>query len=307
MNLSRFAIRYPGDHYLWCLKLQFMKNDISVRKPQWLKSRLPSGKSYATVKQIVASHHLHTICSSGNCPNMGECWGMGTATLMILGDICTRSCKFCGVKTGKPLPPDPDEPMNVARSVELMKLKHVVITSVDRDDLPDKGASHWVNTIEAIRKINPGTTIEALIPDFDAMPHLLDRIIEIHPEVVSHNLETVRRLTPEVRSRAKYDTSLTVLRYLSEQGINTKSGIMAGLGETEDEVLETMEDLIGTGCRIFTIGQYLQPSAEHLPVAEFIRPEVFERYRDAGLRKGFRHVESSPLVRSSYHAEKHVH
>ncbi len=276
-------------------------------KPDWLKIRVPAGKSYTGLKDIVKNNKLHTICSSGKCPNMGECWGRGTATLMILGDICTRSCKFCAVKTGKPNAVDLAEPERVANSVKLMGLKHVVLTSVDRDDLPDGGASIWAETIRRIKEVMPGTTIESLIPDFDGQKSLLDMVIDAKPEVISHNLETVKRLTPRIRSRAVYHKSLEVIRYISEVGVRSKSGIMLGLGETEKEINQTMDDLIDTGCEVFTIGQYLQPTKLHLPVVEYITPEQFEKYRKTGLEKGFRYVESSPLVRSSYHAEKHVY
>ncbi|MCK5838222.1 MAG: lipoyl synthase [Bacteroidales bacterium] len=278
----------------------------TLRKPHWLKIRLPEGKSYAKIKDIVHYHQLHTICESGRCPNIADCWGRGTATFMILGDICTRSCKFCNVKTGKPLPVDPDEPMHIARSVQLMKLKHCVITSVDRDDLADGGAAFWSETIRAIKKLNPETTIETLIPDFNGEYRYLKTVIDAKPDVISHNLETVRRLTPFVRSKAKYETSLKVIRNISNSKSVSKSGVMLGLGETEDEIVQTMDDLIESGCEVFTIGQYLQPTANHLSVAEYVAPEIFEKYREIGLAKGFRFVESSPLVRSSYRAEKHV-
>ncbi len=277
-----------------------------LRKPDWLKIRIPSGKAYVKVKEIVERHKLHTICTSGQCPNMAECWGLGTATFMILGDICTRSCKFCATKTGKPDPVDPDEPRNLAESVSLMGLKHCVITSVDRDDLPDLGAGHWAETIRAVKAVNPHTTIETLIPDFQGKPELIQKVIDAGPEVISHNLETVRRITPQVRSAAKYDRSLQVLRQIAASGITAKSGIMAGLGETEAEVLETMDDLLAAGCTVMTIGQYLQPTRDHLPVADYVHPGVFEKWEKIGLEKGFRFVESKPLVRSSYHAEKHV-
>lgn len=276
------------------------------RKPDWLKIRIPIGKEYVKVKDIVNRHKLHTICTSGKCPNMGECWGLGTATFMILGDICTRSCKFCATKTGKPGKVDPKEPENLAESVGLMKLKHCVITSVDRDDLEDSGAQHWAETIRAVKKKNPETTIEALIPDFQGRVDLIQQVIDSRPEVISHNLETVRRLTPEVRSAAQYDRSLQVIEQIAVSGLTAKSGIMAGLGETEDEVLATMDDLLAVGCKVMTIGQYLQPGREHLPVAEYIHPDVFEKWKKIGLEKGFRFIESKPLVRSSYHAEKHV-
>ncbi len=278
----------------------------TLRKPGWLKIRLPEGKSYVKIKDIVHHHQLHTICESGRCPNIADCWGRGTATFMILGDICTRSCKFCNVKTGKPLPVDPDEPMHIARSVQLMKLKHCVITSVDRDDLADGGAAFWSETIRAIKKLNPETTIETLIPDFNGEYSCLETVINAKPDVISHNLETVRRLTPFVRSKAKYETSLKVIRNIAASTIVSKSGVMLGLGETEDEIVQTMDDLIATGCKVFTIGQYLQPTANHLPVAEYVAPDIFEKYKKIGLAKGFRFVESSPLVRSSYRAEKHV-
>ena len=277
-----------------------------MRKPDWLKIRLPEGKNYVKIKDIVHHHKLHTICESGRCPNIADCWGRGTATFMILGDICTRSCKFCNVKTGKPLPVDPDEPLHIARSVQLMKLNHCVITSVDRDDLADGGASFWAETIRAIKKLNPEITIESLIPDFNGEYSYLETVINAKPDVISHNLETVSRLTPFVRSKAKYETSLKVIRNIAASTIVSKSGIMLGLGETEDEIVQTMDDLIETGCEVFTIGQYLQPTANHFPVAEYVSPETFEKYKKIGLAKGFRIVESSPLVRSSFRAEKHI-
>ena len=278
-----------------------------IKKPKWLKVKLPTGQAYKAVRGITKSHDLHTICESGNCPNMGECWGAGTATFMILGNICTRSCGFCNVMTGRPLAVDILEPKKVARSVQLMKIKHAVITSVDRDDLKDGGSSIWVETINEIRKENPETTMETLIPDFKGRLKDIQPIIDVAPEVVSHNIETVRRLTKKVRIQAKYDRSLDVLRYLNEGGIKTKSGIMLGLGETEAEVVEAMHDLRGVGVSIITIGQYLQPSRKHLSVIEFITPEQFKKYETIGLSLGFKHVESGPLVRSSYHAEKHIH
>jgi len=278
-----------------------------IKKPKWLKVKLPTGQAYKAVRGITKSHDLHTICESGNCPNMGECWGAGTATFMILGNICTRSCGFCNVMTGRPLGVDVLEPKKVARSIQLMKVKHAVITSVDRDDLKDGGSSIWVETINEIRKENPETTMETLIPDFKGRLKDIQPIIDVVPEVVSHNIETVRRLTKKVRIQAKYDRSLDVLRYLNEGGIKTKSGIMLGLGETEEEVVEAMHDLREVGVSIMTIGQYLQPSKKHLSVLEFITPEQFDKYREIGLSLGFQHVESSPLVRSSYHAEKHIH
>lgn len=275
-------------------------------KPKWLRVKLPTGQAYKEVRDIVSEHKLHTICESGHCPNMGECWGEGTATFMILGNICTRSCGFCNVATGKPLEADPFEPGRVANSVKLMKVKHAVITSVDRDDLPDGGSEIWAQTVRAIRHQSPGTTLETLIPDFAGKWENLARIIQVAPEIVSHNLETVRRLTKEVRIQAKYDRSLEVLRRLRQAGIKTKSGVMLGLGETFDEVVETMDDLRSVDCQILTLGQYLQPTPKHLPVAEFIHPDVFSELKEIGLQKGFRYVESGPLVRSSYHAEKHL-
>jgi lipoic acid synthetase len=276
------------------------------QKPGWLKIKLPTGSNYRQVKQIVEGNHLHTICSSGRCPNMGECWGAGTATFMILGEICTRSCKFCATLTGKPLPPDPGEPAKVADSVKLMGLKHVVITSVDRDDLPDGGAAHWAATIRQIRMVNPSTTIEVLIPDFDGKAELIELIALEKPDIISHNLETVERLTPQVRSRAKYQTSLKVVEIIGSAGIVSKSGIMVGLGETSGEVLQCMDDLRVAGCEIITIGQYLQPTKRHLEVVEYVHPDQFAWFKKEGLARGFSVVESAPLVRSSYHAEKHL-
>ena len=277
------------------------------RKPKWLKVKLPTGKAYKSVRGITITHNLLTICDSGNCPNLGECWGAGTATFMILGNICTRSCGFCNVITGRPLDVDILEPKKVAQSIRLMKVKHAVITSVDRDDLRDGGASIWVETINEIRKANPETTMETLIPDFKGRLKDIQLIINAAPEVVSHNMETVRRLTKKVRIQAKYDRSLDTLRYLNEGGMRTKSGIMLGLGEKEEEIVETMHDLRAVGVSVMTIGQYLQPSKKHLPVVKFIAPKEFNRYKDIGLSLGFQHVESSPLVRSSYHAEKHLY
>lgn len=277
-----------------------------VRKPDWLKVSLASTGNFSEVKKIVQQHHLHTICTSGKCPNICDCWARGTATFMILGEICTRSCKFCNTMTDKPLPIDPNEPDNVAESIRLMQLKHAVITSVDRDDLDDLGASHWAATIKKIKSVNPGITLETLVPDFQGKDHLIDIIIDARPEIISHNIETVRRLTPQVRSAAKYDVSLHVLSRISQSGIITKSGLMVGLGETEAEVLETMDDLLHAGCSILTIGQYLQPSRKNIPVSEYVTPEQFARYKEIGLQKGFRQVESAPLVRSSYHAENHL-
>lgn len=277
-----------------------------VRKPDWLKIRLGGNEQFTQTKRIVESHCLHTICTSGKCPNMGECWSRGTATFMIGGEICTRSCRFCNTLTGKPLPLDLNEPVNVAESIRLMELKHAVVTSVDRDDLPDMGASHWVKTIQAIKTVNPGTTLEVLIPDFQGNLDLVDLIVSARPEIISHNMETVRRLTPQIRSAAKYDVSLAVLKRIAEGGVVAKTGIMLGLGETEDEVLVLMDDVLKTGVSVLTIGQYLQPSRKNIPVSEYITPDCFEQYRVAALSKGFTHVESAPLVRSSYHAEKHV-
>lgn len=277
-----------------------------VKKPDWLKISIGTNARYTETKRIVDTHKLHTICSSGRCPNLGECWGKGTATFMIGGAICTRSCKFCNTQTGKPLPLDPEEPMRVAESIRLMKLNHAVITSVDRDDLPDLGASHWTKTLTTIRKVNPDITLEALIPDFQGRQELIAQVTDTRPEILSHNMETVRRLTPLVRSVARYDNSLAVIRQIAESGVTAKSGIMVGLGETPDEVEETMDDLIANGCKILTIGQYLQPTRKHYPVHEYVTPEQFARYREIGEKKGFAKVESGPLVRSSYHAEKHL-
>lgn len=277
-----------------------------VAKPKWLRVKLPTGESYKRVRGLVSEHGLHTICESGNCPNMGECWGEGTATFMILGNICTRSCGFCSVITGRPDVVDEFEPGKVARSVKLMEVKHAVITSVDRDDLADGGADIWVKTVKAIRHQSPTTTLETLVPDFAGNWNNLQHIIDVAPEIVSHNLETVRRLTKSVRIQAKYNRSLEVLRRLKEGGMKTKSGVMLGLGESFDEILETMDDLRSVSVDILTLGQYLQPTPKHLPVLEFITPEVFEQLKEIGLEKGFRYVESGPLVRSSYHAEKHL-
>lgn len=276
-------------------------------KPKWLRVKLPTGKKYTELRGLVDKYELHTICTSGSCPNMGECWGEGTATFMILGNICTRSCGFCGVQTGRPDTVDWAEPEKVARSIKIMSIKHAVITSVDRDDLPDQGTIIWTETVKAIRRMNPNTTLETLIPDFQGREDLLDRIVEVAPEVVSHNMETVRRLTREVRIQAKYDRSLEALKYLKEQGVQrTKSGLMLGLGETEEEVIASMEDLRNAKVDIITLGQYLQPSKKHLPVADFITPEQFKKYDVLGKKMGFRHVESGALVRSSYKAHKHI-
>ncbi len=278
-----------------------------TKKPEWLKVKLPVGKTYTHLRDIVDKYKLNTICTSGSCPNMGECWGEGTATFMILGNICTRSCGFCGVKTGKPESVEWDEPEKVARSIFLMKIKHAVITSVDRDDLKDGGSIIWAETVQAIRRANPGTTLETLIPDFRGEKRNIDRLIEVAPEIISHNLETVRRLTREVRIQAKYDRSLDVLKYIKESGQRrTKSGIMLGLGETEKEVIETLHDLKNAKVDIVTIGQYLQPSKKHLPVADFVTPDQFKKYKEIGLELGFKYVESGALVRSSYRAHKHL-
>lgn len=277
-----------------------------VRKPDWLKVNFGSNDRYAATKQVVDSHKLHTICSSGRCPNIGECWGRGTATFMIGGNICTRSCKFCNTRTGKPLPLDKEEPLHVAQSIRIMKLSHAVITSVDRDDLPDLGASHWAATIREIKRLNPETTAEVLIPDFQGKKELVQQVIEAAPDIISHNMETVSRISPQVRSAADYATSLKVIRQIAGSGLTAKSGIMVGLGETPPEVEELMDDLLEAGCKILTIGQYLQPTHKHFPVKEYITPAQFDVYKETGLRKGFEQVESAPLVRSSYHAEKHI-
>lgn len=274
-----------------------------IKKPDWLKIRLGGNDNYRQTKLAVESNGLHTICSSGRCPNMGECWGMGTATFMIGGEICTRSCKFCNTLTGKPLALNPDEPRKVAESIKLMNIKHAVITSVDRDDLQDQGAQHWVETINMVRELNPDTTIEVLVPDFRGQVELIDLVCSAKPEVISHNIETVRSLTPKVRSAAKYDVSMNVLKRFSENGLKSKSGIMLGLGETIDEVLQTMDDLRAVDCKVLTMGQYLQPSRKHLPVSAYIHPDVFQELKETALNKGFTHVESGPLVRSSYHAK----
>ena len=278
-----------------------------VEKPKWIRVKLPTGKKYTELRGLVENYKLNTICTSGSCPNMGECWAEGTATFMILGNICTRSCAFCGVQTGRPSAVDWAEPEKVANSIKIMKIKHAVITSVDRDDLKDMGSIIWAETVNAIRRINPNTTLETLIPDFQGNTRNLDRIIEVAPEVVSHNVETVSRLTRKVRVQAKYKTSLDVLRYLKDQGINrTKSGIMLGLGEREEEVLKTLNDLREAKVDVVTIGQYLQPSKKHLPVHSFVTPDQFKTYETYALDLGFRHVESGPLVRSSYKAHKHI-
>ena len=277
-----------------------------LRKPDWLKTKLISNAQFVHVNKIVKEHGLHTICSSGRCPNMSECWNKGTATFMILGEICTRSCRFCNTLSGRPLPLDPAEPEKLAESIQLMNLHHAVITSVDRDDLKDGGAAHWAETIRAVKRVNPSTTLEVLIPDFDGKTDLIDLIIAEKPDIISHNLETVRRLTSSIRTKAKYDTSLKVLGYIASKNVIAKTGIMLGLGEMEEEVLTLMDDALSTGCSILTIGQYMQPSRQNIVVSEYITPEKFEEYKQIALQKGFDQVESAPLVRSSYCAEKHV-
>lgn len=281
------------------------KTDEKVtRKPDWLKIKLHEGSGFADVAKVVGENALHTICTSGKCPNQAECWSRRTATFMILGDICTRSCRFCATKTGRPLPPDPNEPVKVARSIKVMGLRYCVLTSVDRDDLPDKGARQWAEVVAKSRELNPDTKIELLIPDFDGDKSLLDIVISARPDVLGHNIETVERLTPEVRSRAKYRTSLDVIRYIAQSGIVSKSGLMLGLGETEKEILATLDDLAECGCRILTIGQYLQPTKNHLEVSEYVHPDKFAFYKEEALKRGFAYVESGPLVRSSYMADK---
>jgi lipoic acid synthetase len=283
-------------------------DDLNARpkKPDWLRVKLPIGESYKHVRGLVDTHKLHTICESGNCPNMGECWGAGTATFMILGNVCTRSCGFCAVATGRPDPVDWDEPQRVAEAIHLMKVKHAVITSVDRDELKDGGSTIWYNTIRAVKALNPDTTLETLIPDFKGKKEDIQRIIDAAPEVVSHNIETVERLTRQVRIQAKYRRSMEVLKILKEGGMRTKSGIMLGLGETKEEVLQTMQDLRNSGVDVITLGQYLQPTKRHLAVIRFVHPDEFAEYRDAGYEMGFDYVESGPLVRSSYHSDRHV-
>ncbi|MCU7693791.1 lipoyl synthase [Haoranjiania flava] len=281
-------------------------DNTRVKKPDWLRVKLPIGQEYRSVRNTVDNHKLHTICESGNCPNMGECWGEGTATFMILGNICTRSCGFCAVATGKPLPVDWDEPQRVAEAIHLMKVKHAVITSVDRDELLDGGSIIWHNTIKAVKALNPDTTLETLIPDFRAQKENIQRVIDAHPEVVSHNLETVERLTRQVRIQAKYHRSLDTLRILKEGGMRTKSGIMLGLGETKEEVIEALKDLAAVKVDVITLGQYLQPTPKHLPVVRFVHPDEFKELRNIGYELGFDYIESGPLVRSSYHSERHV-
>lgn len=274
--------------------------------PGWLKMQRASGENYSRLKRLIEQNRLHTICTSGNCPNKGECWNAGTATFMILGDICTRACRFCNTRTGKPLPPDPEEPGRLAETIRILGIKHCVITSVDRDDIPDGGAGFWSDVIRKVREVNPAVTIECLIPDFDGKHEYLDKIIAAGPDVISHNVETVRRLTPLIRTKAKYDRSLSVINYISLNKKTAKSGFMLGLGENEKEIYETMNDLLHAGCEILTIGQYLKPSPEHIDVVEYVSPGMFEKYRESALEKGFRIVESAPLVRSSFHAEKHI-
>ena len=286
-----------------------MKKEVKPdfkRKPEWLKIKLPRGFKTSQVVGLLNEKGLHTICSSGMCPNRAECWGAGTATFMIGGNVCTRNCRFCNVATGKPSPLDPAEIAEIADSVRALGLRHVVITSVDRDDLSDCGASHWVSMIRTLREKCPGVTMEVLIPDFKGRLNLVDMIVAEKPDVISHNLETVRRLTPEVRCRATYECSLSVIRRIADGGVRSKSGIMLGLGERREEILETMDDLLEAGCEVMTIGQYLQPTAGHYPIYEYVAPETFAEYAEIGRRKGFLHIESSPLVRSSYHAERHI-
>jgi lipoic acid synthetase len=276
------------------------------RLPEWLKMQRASGENYSRVKRLIEKNHLHTICTSGNCPNIGECWNAGTATFMILGNICTRACKFCATQTGKPLPPDLQEPSRLAESIRALQLKHCVITSVDRDDLPDCGSGFWADSVRTVKKANPGTTIETLIPDFDGKAENIQRIIDADPDVISHNIETVSRLTPVIRTKAKYETSLSVLKYISGKGKTAKSGFMVGLGENDTEVKETINDLFSTGCRILTVGQYLQPTINHMEAVCYISPEKFKKYRKMAVDTGFEIVECHPLVRSSFHAERHI-
>lgn len=277
-----------------------------LKKPNWLRVKLPTGESYRNVRNIVDDHKLHTICESGNCPNMGECWGAGTATFMILGNICTRSCGFCAVATGRPKAVDWEEPKRVAEAIQLMKVKHAVITSVDRDELKDGGSIIWAETIKAVKALNPDTTLETLIPDFQGKWDNLQRVIDVAPEVISHNVETVERLTRQVRIQAKYHRSLEVIRRLKDAGVRAKSGVMLGLGEEMDEVLQTMRDLRDNGCDVITLGQYLQPTSKHLPVLRYVHPDEFAIYREEGYKMGYDYVESGPLVRSSYRSERHV-
>jgi lipoyl synthase len=294
--------------YADCHNFAFLEIAMQERRrlPRWLKMQRASGENYSMVKHIVSENHLHTICTSGNCPNIGECWNSGTATFMILGDICTRACKFCATKTGKPFPPDEQEPLRLAESIKKMRLKHCVITSVDRDDIPDGGSSFWAEAIRCVKVVNPDTTIETLIPDFDGKHEAIQKIIDAEPDVISHNIETVKRLTPIIRTKAKYERSLDVIKYISGKGKRAKSGFMLGLGETEEEVIQTIKSLHVSGCQILTIGQYLQPGLDYMEVVKYITPEKFEEYRIFALGMGFSFVESSPLVRSSFHAENHV-
>lgn len=307
------SICFEDKNFIFCYICTLMScssntenNSVRVKKPEWLKVRLPIGENYRNVRSLVDTHKLHTICESGNCPNMGECWGAGTATFMILGNTCTRSCGFCAVATGKPDPVDWDEPQRVAEAIFLMKVKHAVITSVDRDELKDGGSIIWQNTVRAVRNLSPETTLETLIPDFKGDVENIERIIEVAPEVVSHNIETVERLTRKVRIQAKYHRSMEVIRTLKKGGMRTKSGIMLGLGEAREEVIQTLTDLRDNGCDVVTIGQYLQPTPKHLPVARFVHPDEFKEYQEIGYELGLDHVESGPLVRSSYHSEKHL-
>ncbi len=288
------------------IDLPIVEATARARKPNWLRVKLPIGENYKAVRGLVDEHKLHTICESGNCPNMGECWGAGTATFMILGNVCTRSCGFCAVKTGMPSEIDWDEPYRVAESIKLMRVKHCVITSVDRDELKNGGSKVWAATIRAVREIAPGTTIETLIPDFKGNADSIDDISREAPEVVSHNMETIKRLHPTVRPQAKYERSLFVISRLKEKGMRTKSGVMVGLGETQEEIFALMDDLVAAGCDVLTIGQYLQPTKQHLPILEYVHPDTFQLYKEVGLQKGFKYVESGPLVRSSYHAERHL-
>ncbi len=274
--------------------------------PEWLKMQRASGENYSRVKRIVELNKLNTICTSGNCPNIGECWNAGTATFMILGDICTRACRFCATRTGKPLPPDPEEPARLAASIRSLGLKHCVITSVDRDDIPDRGSSFWAETVRMIKHENPGITIETLIPDFDGEEIYLQRLIDSKPDIISHNIETVRRLTPLIRTKAKYETSLNVLKFISGKGVRTKSGLMLGLGETDSEVADTIHDLRKAGCSILTVGQYLQPTMNHMEAVSFVTPDKFTEYRKLAFAAGFEYVECNPLVRSSFHSEKQM-
>ncbi|MFO8022285.1 MAG: lipoyl synthase [Perlabentimonas sp.] len=284
--------------------MSFKEDNRTERKPSWLKIKLPSGEGYANVNRMVKKHGLHTICSSGMCPNIAECWGNGTATFMILGEICTRACRFCATTTGVPTELNPNEPNRIAESVKIMGLNHCVITSVTRDDLPDGGAQHWHDTVKEVRKQNPNTKVEVLIPDFNGNTEQIDTVLKSNPDIVAHNLETVKRLTPAVRSRATYENSLKVIGYVAKNGYLSKSGVMVGLGESFQEVVQVMDDLIEVGCKAITIGQYLQPRSENVPVSEYVTPEVFEKYKVLAMQKGFKFVESGPLVRSSYHAEE---